>query len=30
MPFYVRASFAPEGDKYEEVGIPHRTMRRVM
>jgi hypothetical protein len=26
----MRAGFAPEGEKYEEVGISHRTMRRVM
>ena len=30
MPFYARAGFAPEGEEYEEVGIPHRTMRRLM
>jgi hypothetical protein len=30
MPFYARAGFAPEGEKYEGVGISHRTMRRVM
>ena len=30
MPFYARAGFAPEGEEYEEVGIPRRTMRRVM
>ena len=30
MPFYARAGFAPEGEEYEEVGIPHRTTRRVM
>jgi len=26
----MRAGFAPEGEKYEEIGISHRTMRRVM
>ena len=30
MPFYARAGFTPEGDEYEEAGIPHRTMRRVL
>ena len=30
MRFYARAGFAPEGEEYEEVGIPHRTMRRLM
>ena len=30
MPLYARAGFAPEGEEYEEVGIPRRTMRRVM
>jgi hypothetical protein len=29
MPFYARAGFAPEGEEYEEVGMPHR-LRRVM
>jgi predicted GNAT family N-acyltransferase len=30
MTFYARAGFTPEGDEYEEAGIPHRTMRRVL
>ena len=29
-PFYLRAGFLPEGDPYEEAGIPHITMRRVL
>ena len=30
MPFYSRAGFAAEGEEFEEAGIPHRTMRRVL
>ncbi|WP_439891076.1 GNAT family N-acetyltransferase [Ralstonia sp. 25C] len=30
MPFYARVGFVPEGDEFEEAGIPHRTMRRVL
>ncbi|WKZ86822.1 GNAT family N-acetyltransferase [Ralstonia pickettii] len=30
MPFYARAGFAAEGEEFEEAGIPHRTMRRVL
>ncbi|MDE2202499.1 MAG: GNAT family N-acetyltransferase [Burkholderiaceae bacterium] len=30
MPFYARAGFTPEGEAFEEAGIPHRTMRRVL
>lgn len=30
MPFYARAGFTPEGDEFEEAGIAHRTMRRVL
>lgn len=30
MPFYVRAGFTAEGAEFEEAGIPHRTMRRVL
>jgi predicted GNAT family N-acyltransferase len=30
MPFYVRAGFTAEGEEFEEAGIPHRTMRRVL
>ena len=30
MPFYARAGFTPEGEEFEEAGIPHRTMRRVL
>lgn len=30
IPFYARAGFMPEGEAFEEVGIPHRTMRRVL
>lgn len=29
-PFYLRAGFRPEGEPYEEAGIPHITMRRVL
>ena len=28
-PFYLRAGFKPEGEPYDEAGIPHITMRRV-
>ncbi|MBT1538130.1 GNAT family N-acetyltransferase [Ralstonia solanacearum] len=30
IPFYARAGFTPEGDEFDEAGIPHRTMRRVL
>ncbi|MEE2978078.1 MAG: GNAT family N-acetyltransferase, partial [Pseudomonadota bacterium] len=30
MPFYSRAGFTAEGEEFEEAGIPHRTMRRVL
>lgn len=30
MPFYARAGFTAEGGEFEEAGIPHRTMRRVL
>jgi predicted GNAT family N-acyltransferase len=26
--FYLRAGFTPEGEPYEEAGIPHITMRK--
>ncbi|KAF1053652.1 MAG: Acetyltransferase [Delftia tsuruhatensis] len=28
--FYLRAGFTPEGEPYEEAGIPHITMRKVL
>ncbi|MBV9849542.1 MAG: GNAT family N-acetyltransferase [Armatimonadetes bacterium] len=28
LPFYARLGFAPEGDEFDEAGIPHYTMRR--
>jgi predicted GNAT family N-acyltransferase len=30
VPFYARFGFAPEGDPFEEAGIPHRAMRRAL
>ncbi|MFD2424629.1 GNAT family N-acetyltransferase [Ralstonia solanacearum] len=30
IPFYARAGFTPEGGEFDEAGIPHRTMRRVL
>ncbi|MEY4364236.1 MAG: hypothetical protein RLZZ24_1588, partial [Pseudomonadota bacterium] len=27
--FYARAGFVPEGEPYDEAGMPHITMRRV-
>ncbi len=30
MAFYTRAGFTPEGEAFEEAGIPHQTMRRVL
>jgi predicted GNAT family N-acyltransferase len=28
MPFYARFGFAPEGEEFDDAGIPHRAMRR--
>jgi predicted GNAT family N-acyltransferase len=28
--FYARFGFSPEGDEYEEAGLPHRTMHRAL
>ena len=28
LPFYARLGFVPEGEEFEEAGIPHYTMRR--
>ncbi len=30
QPFYARHGFRPEGDVFDEAGIPHRLMRRVL
>jgi predicted GNAT family N-acyltransferase len=30
IPFYARFGFAAEGDEYDDAGIPHRRMRRVL
>lgn len=29
MPFYARFGFRPEGEEFDDAGIPHRAMRRV-
>jgi predicted GNAT family N-acyltransferase len=30
MPFYARFGFTPEGDPFDEAGIPHRSMKRAL
>lgn len=30
MPFYSRFGFVPEGEEFDDAGIPHRSMRRVL
>lgn len=30
LPFYARLGFRPEGEEFEEAGIPHYTMRRTL
>ncbi len=30
IPFYARLGFAPEGEEFDDAGIPHYTMRRTL